>query len=64
MSDTTIPVLTGEQDQDPADFKTGQLASDPGQTPGCIHDHRVEGRTYRHSHVGWDKPHTHERDAG
>jgi hypothetical protein len=54
--------MSGE-DQRPEDYAAGILASEPGETPGCIHRHRDRnGKTYTHSHQGFAQPHSHLRD--
>lgn len=60
----TYPV--SEFDQDPDAYQRGELWKDAKGIPGGIHGHpRPDDPrfTYRHSHKGWDVPHTHPRNV-
>ena len=58
MSATDVP---DDFDQDPAEFDAGVIWTGPDGLPGGIHDHETPKGNYRHSHAGFDVPHTHDR---
>lgn len=51
-------------DQDPDEFAAGVIWTGLDRLPGGIHDHQTPaGKSYRHSHAGYDQHHIHDRET-